>query len=56
MTSQSLWSRYGRQFVGITREIALSEMAMMYRVVQIKMNQLVKENVHMITDLPTKRI
>jgi len=31
-------------------------MAKIYRVIQIKLNQLVKENVHMITDLPTKRI
>jgi len=32
-------------------------MAAMYRVIEIELlNQLVKENVHMITDLPTKRI
>ena len=30
-------------------------MAKIYRVIQIKLNQLVSENVHMITDLPTKR-
>ena len=27
-----------------------------YRVIQIKFNQLVDENVHMIINLPTKRI
>ena len=31
-------------------------MAKVYHVIQIKMNQLVKENVHMITDLREKRI
>ena len=31
-------------------------MAKIYRVIQIKMNQLVQENVHMITDLATKHI
>jgi len=31
-------------------------MAKIYRVIQIKLNQLVYENVHMITDLPTQRI
>jgi len=31
-------------------------MAKIYRVIQISSNQLVKENVYMITDLPTKRI
>ena len=31
-------------------------MAKNYRVIQIKLNQLVQENVHMIGDLPTKRI
>ena len=35
---------------------ALSEMAKIYSLIQIKLNQLVQENVHMITDLPTKRI
>ena len=30
-------------------------MAKSYRVIQIKLNQLVLENVHMTTDLPTKR-
>jgi len=30
-------------------------MAKIYRVIQIKLNQLVSENVHVITDLPTKR-
>ena len=31
-------------------------MAKVYRIIQINLNQLVYENVHMITDLPTKRI
>ena len=31
-------------------------MAKIYRVIQIKLNQLVKENVHMIIDLQTERI
>jgi len=30
-------------------------MAKINRVIQIKLNQLVQENVHMISDLPTKR-
>ena len=30
-------------------------MAKIYRVIRIKLNQLVAENVDMITDLPTKR-
>jgi len=30
-------------------------MAKIYRVIRIKLNQLVYENVHMITDLPTER-
>jgi len=42
--------------VGITRHNALSEKAKIYRVIQIKLNQLVYENVHMSTDLPGKRI
>ena len=29
---------------------------MIYRVIEIKLNQLVKENVNMVSDLPTKRI
>jgi len=31
-------------------------MVNIYRVTQIELNQLVQENVHIITDLPTKRI
>jgi len=31
-------------------------MGNIYRVIQIKLNQLVQENVSMITELPTKRI
>ena len=31
-------------------------MAKIYHVIQIKLNQLVSENVHIITDLPAKRI
>ena len=49
MTSQNLWSRYDRHFVGITGHNALSYMAMakIYRVIQVKLNQLglVQENV-----------
>jgi len=48
--------RYDRHFVGITRYFALSWMAKICRVIQIKLNQLVKENVHVITDLTIKRI
>ena len=39
--SQSLWSRYDRHFVGITRYNALSEMVKIYRAIQMKLNQLV---------------
>jgi len=31
-------------------------MAKIYRVIQIKLNELVLKNAHMITELPTKRI
>jgi len=31
-------------------------MAKIYRVIQIKVTESVKENVYMLTDLPTKRI
>ena len=41
VTSQSLWSRYDRHFVGITRYDALSKMAKIYRVTEIELNQLV---------------
>ena len=41
MTSHSLWSQYDRNFVGITRHNALNLMAKIYRVIQIKLNQLV---------------
>ena len=50
--AQSPSSRYDRRFVGI----AISKMAEIYRVLQIKLNHLVWENVRMITALPTKRI
>ena len=43
-------------FLGITRHNAFSQMAKIYRVIEIKSNQLVQENVLMINDLPTKRI
>ena len=56
MTSQILWSRYDRHFVGIARYNASSYMATICRVIQIKLNQLVQENVHITSDLPTKRI
>jgi len=41
VTSQSLWSRYDRHFVGITRYAFSKKMAKIYRVIQIKLNQLV---------------
>jgi len=41
VTSQSLWSRYEPHFVGITRRNASSQMAKIYRVIQIKLNRLV---------------
>jgi len=44
MTSQNLWSPYDRQLLKI------------YHVIQIKLNQLVEENVYVIINLPTKRI
>jgi len=56
MTSQILRSRYERHLVCITRHNTLSKMAKICRVIQIKSNQIFQENVHMITDLPTKRI
>jgi len=40
LTSQSLWSRYARHFVGITRYNVLHYMAKIYRVIQIKSNQI----------------
>ena len=40
VTSQSLWSRYDRHFVGITRYNASSYMAKICRVIQLKLNQL----------------
>jgi len=54
--SQSLWSRYDRHFVDITRYNALSQMAKIYRVIKTKLYQLVQENVGVITDLRTQRI
>jgi len=41
VASQGLWSRYDRHFWGITRHNALSKMAKIYRVIQIKLNELV---------------
>ena len=41
VTSQSLWSRYDRRFVGITRYSSLSQTAKIYRVTGIKLNQCV---------------
>jgi len=41
VTSQSLWSPYDHHFVGIIRHHALSYKANIYRVIQIKLNQLV---------------
>ena len=69
VTSQSLRSRYDRHIVGKTRFNALIAI-FGYNTIKcveikngndlscysIKLNQLVYENVHMITDLPTKHI
>jgi len=38
---KSLWSRYDSHFVGIARHNARSKKAKIYRVIQIKLNQLV---------------
>jgi len=38
------------------RHNAELKMAKINRAIQIKINQLVQENIHMITDFPTKRI
>ena len=54
--SCDIWSQYDRPCLGITRHNAFSQMAKIYRVIEIKSNQLVQENVLMITDLATKRI
>ena len=43
--SPSLWSRYERHFVGITRYNALSEMAKIYCVIKIKLNQFKKMSI-----------
>ena len=43
MTSQRLWSRYDRHSVGLTRCNAFRYMAKIYRVIQIKLNPLVKK-------------
>ena len=56
MTLQNLWSRYDRHFVGITCHNVWSYWMKIYHVIQTKFNQLVEENVHMIINLPTKRI
>jgi len=45
VTSQGLWSRYDRHFVGVTRRNALSYNANIYRVIRIKLNQLKKMSV-----------
>ena len=50
MTSQNLWSRYNRHFVGIARYNALTYEANVSCVIRIKLNQIVQENVHMVTD------
>ena len=41
VTSQRLWSRYDRHFVDTIRYDALSQMAKIYHVIQIKSNPLV---------------
>jgi len=43
-------------FCGYSSIYCVELMAKIYRVIQIKSNQLVQENVHMITDLPAKSI
>jgi len=55
VTSQNVWSRYDRHFVGIgpiTWHDVWSSKAKFYGVIHIKLNQLVSENVHTITGLP----
>ena len=47
-------SRYDRHAVGITWHDVRSQKVKNYGVVYIKLNQLVYENVHTITDLPIK--
>ena len=49
MTSRNLWSRYDRQFVGITRYNASSYMAKTYRVIQIKLNHSKKMSIWSVT-------
>jgi len=44
MTSQNLWSRYDRHFVGITWHNVWSYWMKIYHVIQTKFNQLVEEN------------
>ena len=56
VTSQNRWSRYVRHFVGITWHNVLSQWVKIYHAIQITLNQSVEENVHMIINLPTKRI
>ena len=47
VTSQNLWPRYNCHFVGITWQNVWSWWAKIYRVISIKFNPLVYENVHM---------
>jgi len=50
VTSQNLWSRYDRHFVGKTWHNVRNRGAKIYRVI------LVQENVYVVINLPTKRV
>ena len=54
VTSQSLWSRYDRHFVGITRHDAELNGEDLSRVIRVKLNPFKKIS-RMSTDLRTKR-
>ena len=56
VTSQNLWPRYDRHFVGITWHNAWSYGAKIYCVIWITFDPLVYENVCVITSLPAKCI
>ena len=53
MTSQNLWSRYDRHFVGITWCNLWRYGENIYRVILTTLNQLIQEYVRMIINLPT---
>jgi len=56
VTSQNLWSRYDRHFVGTTRHNVRNYAAKIYRVVQTLTGSVYFKNIPMIINLPTKRI